>query len=196
MTWRSIIIPPIPERVTFWVGMTNFFNSRLIISVVMETAARNLGRWKVRWMETTDYASLASKSHRQSKFRVHHGAGKEANAIRMKLGNFDMHASPAYAAVLRYFGPSLSFRELKGIVNSVIDFLARRRSIQLDPVTRLAKRSLPLFIKYIQDNYEVLVPCFAAITCYDSDRTLIQLPNAPFYGVLSHNSYQNNLVCN
>ena len=123
---------------------------------------------------------LAKLDHEVPKTRSEYGHGYEANAVRHELCGFRYRESPAYAAVLEYFGPDIRLRELKGMIYTAKKHILTKLGVGLPALSRNAKRSFPLLIKYIQDNYDILVPLFPKVWLYDEGRMPVTLGKQPF----------------
>lgn len=113
-----------------------------------------------------DDANMVTHHHMNARC---YGLGKEAAATRAELKDFDYRDSMAMALVLRVFGYKLRFNELKGVVMALGDFLARK-GVMLPALTRNAKRSLPLLLKYINDNIAIFTRWLPAVTLVDADK--------------------------
>lgn len=96
-----------------------------------------------------------------------YGTGIEANLIKKDLGGFDVYHSRAFNAVRNTFGRSVRLNELLGIINSIDVYMQRKGLSGLPRLTRNEKRSFALLIKYIENNYELIVPYFQYITLCD-----------------------------
>ncbi len=104
-----------------------------------------------------------------------YGKGKEANNVKEKLGDFDFYHSKAYETVINNFGRSVRLCELLGIIDSIRQY-AFIKSCQTIPVSnRDEKRSFPLLIKYIETNYDLIVPYFHFVKLCDSNGKPIAL---------------------
>ena len=100
--------------------------------------------------------------------RTSYGFGKEAAATRAELRDFDYKQSMAMALVLQVFGYKLRFNELKGVVMALADFLAEK-GVELPALTRGTKRSLPLLLKYINENIAIFSRWLPSVTLVDAD---------------------------
>lgn len=102
-----------------------------------------------------------------------YGEGYEAQAVRHELGDFDYLASKGYALVVHCFGDTIRLRELKAVVFTIIHHLQTKYRINMPPLSRNAKRSFPLLIKYITENMDVMEPVFPLISLCDKDKNPI-----------------------
>jgi hypothetical protein len=110
-----------------------------------------------------------------------YGNGLEAEGVRRELGSFDWESSPAHVAVLRYYGRTVRMAELRAIVLTATFWIQKSRGIQLTKLSRNAKRSLPLLIKYIQAHYDQIVPTFSRISLCTSDKVDLPLLDADIH---------------
>jgi hypothetical protein len=99
-----------------------------------------------------------------------YGEGSEAQAIREEIGDFDFGSSIALHEMFRLFGPHLRLMELKGIVLAVREFIKLKYAIELPRLTRNAKRSYPLLIKYIEANYNQMMPIMSTVSLCDKNK--------------------------
>jgi hypothetical protein len=117
-------------------------------------------------MDVTSNISLPQKQY---------GSGWEAKTVHEELGDFAYSKSPAYGLVTECFGSTLRLKELKGIVYFAKDFLETHTGIKLPKISRNAKRSFPLLVKYIQANLDVMRPVLVRIEILDENRLSIPL---------------------
>lgn len=103
-----------------------------------------------------------------------YGKGAEAAAIKQELDGFDAFNSMAYKKVIYHFGKDIRLNELLGITNVIITLLNSRR-IGIPPLSRNEKRSLPLLIKYIDRNSELIFPYLPYISLCDDNFQKIPL---------------------
>lgn len=96
-----------------------------------------------------------------------YGTETEAKLIKKDLGGFDVYHSRAFNAVRNTFGRSVRLNELLGIINSIDAYMQRKGLSGLPRLTRNEKRSFAFLIKYIENNYELIVPYFQYITLCD-----------------------------
>jgi hypothetical protein len=108
--------------------------------------------------------------------KPHYGSGAEALAVRRELGDFAPDNSRAATAIRHAFG-TLKLRELKAVVQVVQDILQRRHGIPLPKLTRTAKRSHQLLVKYINEHYDVMIPVFQSIRLLNRDRQPVRERN-------------------
>jgi hypothetical protein len=106
---------------------------------------------------------------------THYGDGFEAQAVRKEIGNFQYETSRGFQAVQQNFGSTIRLLELKGIVMSAIHYVKRRHRTVLPKLSRNAKRSFPLMIKYINTHYEVITPTFRFMTLLDENHRPLPL---------------------
>ncbi|MDR0580587.1 MAG: hypothetical protein LBG04_00510 [Holosporaceae bacterium] len=106
---------------------------------------------------------------------ISYGTGYEAQTIKKELGDFIFKESAAYAAIVYNFGENLRLKELRYIIESARYFLRERGGIELPELSRNTKRSFPLLVKYINDNYNNIVPLFGSIILTDANRQPIPL---------------------
>ena len=99
-----------------------------------------------------------------------YGEGYEAQAVRHELGNFNYLSSRGYHLVVSLFGDTIRLRELKAVVFTVIHYLQTKYRLNMPPLSRNAKRSFPLLIKYITENYEAMEPVFPLVSLCDKDK--------------------------
>lgn len=78
-----------------------------------------------------------------------YGTGYEANSVKRELGSFDAKSSEAYKELTNRFSKDVTLDALKQVAN----ILRQRKCDKLPPITRNAKRSLSLLIKWYQDNW-------------------------------------------
>lgn len=104
-----------------------------------------------------------------------YGKGKEANKIKGKIGDFDAYHSRAYETIINNFGRSVRLNELLGIINSIRQYAFLKNHQGIPAPNRDEKRSFPLLIKYIETNYDLIVPYFPFIELCDSNGKPIEL---------------------
>ncbi|MDR0753529.1 MAG: hypothetical protein LBE95_02600 [Holosporaceae bacterium] len=80
----------------------------------------------------------------------------QSQVVRDELGDFYYRESQAFEAIMSYFG-ALSMNQLL----SVLELIAY--TMEAPELTRREKRSFPLMVKYVQDNYDNIVPLFKEI---------------------------------
>lgn len=97
-----------------------------------------------------------------------YGAGKEATMVRDEIGDFDITSSKAMTILKTKFGNSLRTTELKGIIYSITDYLEQKK-VYLPKLTRNAKRSFLLLVKYVDDNFEIFKDILPHVTLCDED---------------------------
>jgi hypothetical protein len=107
--------------------------------------------------------------------RSGYGFGYEARAVHDEIGAFDWYNSPAYHAIKQHFGETLRLKELKGLINAATFYLKEKQGKRLPDLSRNAKRNFPLLIKYVQANYEFIVPVLPKLSLCDSDRRPLPL---------------------
>lgn len=115
------------------------------------------------------------KTKDKSRERLAYGFGAEAHSVHNEIGSFDYTRSPAYMAILHFFGPTIKLRELKAIISALQLYLKNKSNIVLPPMSRNTKRSYPLLVKYIQDNFAILVPMFPNLTFLDENMQPVPL---------------------
>ena len=103
-----------------------------------------------------------------------YGAGKEALKLKKKLGDFDFYHSRAYKAVVNNFGKSVRLNELLVIINSIRQHIIIKHQ-EIPSPNRNEKRNVPLLIKYIETNYDLIVPYFSFAKLCDKDGKPIPL---------------------
>lgn len=104
-----------------------------------------------------------------------YGKGPEANNIKEKLGDFDVYHSRAYETVINNFGRSVRLNELLGIINSIRQYAFLKNHQGIPALNRDEKRSFSLLIKYIETNYDLIVPYFPFVKLCDSNGKPIEL---------------------
>jgi hypothetical protein len=119
-------------------------------------------------------SSLAEVPLRRPSGKIRYGFGSEARSIRQELGDYDYMHAGGWIAVTQAFGSAIRLRELKGIVDSILQVLEVRRGIRLPKMTRNTKRNMRLLIKYIDSHYEHIVPVFREISLYDVNKQPIR----------------------
>jgi hypothetical protein len=101
----------------------------------------------------------------------------EADATRAELGDFDFKSSPAHKVLVAQFGPRVRLIELKNIILLAVTYLSLKYGKVLPKMSRNTKRSLQLMIKYINANYDDLVPVLRKMTLCDSEKQAMDLSN-------------------
>lgn len=115
-----------------------------------------------------------AKPPKKSKKNIY-GKGPEANNIKEKLGNFDAYHSRAYETVINNFGRSVRLNELLGIIASIRQYAFIKNHQGIQAPNRDEKRSFLLLIKYIETNYDLIVPYFSLVKLRDKDGKPISL---------------------
>jgi hypothetical protein len=110
--------------------------------------------------------------------RKTYGQGHEAQAIKEELGEFAFHTSRAWDAITQHFGFSLRLREMKAMVHGLLIHIKRTTGEALPPLSRNAKRSIAVLVKYVDTYYDRLVPYFSSVTLCDDDKEPIRLLDA------------------
>ncbi|MBR1779492.1 MAG: hypothetical protein IJ758_03210 [Clostridia bacterium] len=103
-----------------------------------------------------------------------YGTGYEATAVKKELNGFNYKNSSAYGIITQCFGTTLRLKELRGIIFSVQEHL-KSKGILLPLLSRNAKRSFPLLVKYIEDNLDQIGPILPKVILYDKDEQPLQL---------------------
>jgi hypothetical protein len=111
-----------------------------------------------------------------------YGFGQEARAVHEEIGDFDWHNSLAYCAIKRYFGETLRLKELKGLIYAAALYLKEKQGKRLPDLSRNTKRNFPLLIKYVQANYEFIVPVLPKLSLCNADKQPL-----PLLDVRAHN---------
>jgi hypothetical protein len=107
-----------------------------------------------------------------------YGTGMEAQAVHHEIGDFDCEASAAFALLQHYYGSALRFKELKAILHAAIGYLKFRHSINLPDLSRSAKRSFKLMVKYIEANSYYISPVIPRLVLCDEQRKTIPIVDA------------------
>lgn len=131
--------------------------------------------------ETAEPSQPPYKLKRESRY----GYGAEARAVQMEIGDFDYLNSRGYAAIMYYFGTTLKLRELKGILMSAKTFVDKKYGKILPEISRNTKRSYPLMIKYIDDNFDRIVPVFPNMQILDGSQKQLSFADAGVHRVPS-----------
>jgi hypothetical protein len=104
-----------------------------------------------------------------------YGSGWEAQTVNEEIGDFNYESSEAYAVLLRCYGSDLRLKELKAILSGVTACLKAKSSIVLPELSRNAKRSFKLMVKYIQTHYECIAPILPNLILCDIHKKAIPL---------------------
>jgi hypothetical protein len=107
-----------------------------------------------------------------------YGFGIEAKSVRAEIGNFDWYSSRAYSAVRRQFGETLRLKELKALIHAAVFYIKQKRGVDLPHMSRNTKRSFPLLVKYIQTNYDIIIPVLPKMVLCDAQKQPIPLLDA------------------
>jgi hypothetical protein len=118
--------------------------------------------------------------------KAKYGHGREAETIRKDLDGFDRDQSPASNAVRAAFGSTLRLRELRGIVDTIRAWWQVNDGTYLPPLSRNAKRSFLLTLKYIDEHYDQIVPRFPHVILCDDDGQRIPLLQADMFPQIQH----------
>ena len=99
--------------------------------------------------------------------RAADGSGREALAVKQDLDGFEFKHSVAYSIITQKFGKRLHLAELKGLITITRGYLMETRQVELPPLSRNAKRSFPLLVKYVQDHADYMIPALQRIMLFD-----------------------------
>lgn len=99
-----------------------------------------------------------------------YGSGYEANAVKRELGNFDARNSQAWDVLVDKFGMEMRLFEIVKIAQ----ILYQRFPMQLTKISRNASRSMPLIIKWYQDNLNTVLPYLNCFTLCDENQKEIR----------------------
>jgi hypothetical protein len=105
----------------------------------------------------------------------HFGSSWVEQTIPAELGDFDYSTSVAYNQIRTLFGSTIRLCELKYVVYFVSQFLERDAGVKLPRLSKNAKRSFPLLVKYIQTNFGLMLPVLAKIQILDENCREIRL---------------------
>jgi hypothetical protein len=95
--------------------------------------------------------------------------GTEAQAIKEEIGNFQFETSRGYFLITRLFTDKILVSELRNLLEAARIVLRRRRQIDLPPLSRNAKRSKPLLVKYVDTYVNELTPMLSEMVLENSD---------------------------
>jgi hypothetical protein len=110
--------------------------------------------------------------------RTVYGSGQEAFAVNQEIGDFVATSSRAHDLIERHFGSSIRLTELKAVVRTAIAFVKYKQEIVLPKISRNAKRSRPLLVKYVDTHYAHLAPVFPILSLCDRYRKPIPILDA------------------
>jgi hypothetical protein len=122
-----------------------------------------------------DFLNAASASRPP---RTAYGSGPDALAVDKELGDFVVENSPASDLIHRYFGSNIRLTELKAIVMAAVALVKHKKAITLPKISRNAKRSKLLLIKYVDTHYAELAPLFPVLTLCDKNQRPIPILDA------------------
>lgn len=81
-----------------------------------------------------------------------YGTGAEAKAVRRELNGFDAKNSMAWSRITSQYGNDIRLNDLKAIAKVI----EQRYPSKVSLISRNACRSLPLLIKWFQDNLDFI----------------------------------------
>lgn len=129
---------------------------------------------KILYSSFHNFCMAGGKSSRRSKQRRgtgnQYGTGYEANAVRRELGNFDARSSQAWEVLIDKFGVEMRLFEIVKIAQ----ILYQRFPMKLTKISRNASRSMPLIVKWYQENLNAILPYLNCFTLCDEDQKEIR----------------------
>jgi hypothetical protein len=108
--------------------------------------------------------------------RCRYGKGLEARAIKQEIGNFEIHTSHGYFLITRLFTEKILVTDLRNVVEAARTLLHYRRQIDLPPLSRNAKRSKALLVKYVDTHLNELAPVLSQMVLQDADHQPLYPP--------------------